>query len=166
MNAHAFHKLVGDKLKSKFDGVLLDSACGGDHTLPLFYGTKKSWGTKFCNPDIIIIKNEQIKILIEIEESNIKPHQVCGKLLTSALATHYIYQEDTIEMNEKVLFIQILDHSKIKGNARKDQRTNLEKAICNILPVKGSKITDYKIMAGHIANFNFEQLFQCIQDFL
>jgi hypothetical protein len=46
----------------------------------------------------------------------VKPTQICGKLLTSALSRFYIHEshgERPVEMAENVLFIQIVDMSRL-----------------------------------------------------
>ena len=131
--------------------LFLDSACGGKQHIPLFYSSKKSRASEFCNVDGLVLKDGMIKIIIEIEESNVKPTQICGKFLTSALAKYYIHEsrgDKPVEMGGKVFFIQVLDTSKlVKYKTKKlDQWKKLETAINNIMPLKNSRITAYKIL--------------------
>lgn len=68
------HKNIGDCIDNNFkDYARLSSECGGKHNLPLFLSNEKSNKTEFCNVDILLIKNEKIKVIIEIEESDDKP---------------------------------------------------------------------------------------------
>jgi hypothetical protein len=97
----------------------------------------------------LILRDGKIKVIIEIEESNVKPTQVCGKFLTSALSNCGLIKEyNHLEMDNSVLFLQILDTSKlVKGKTSKvKQWRQLENAINNILPLKGSRIIAYKIL--------------------
>lgn len=69
---HPLHLEIGKNieniLKSKNTyRVLLDPACGGTHNIPLFNSSIKSNDTEYCNVDIIIIKDNKIKVIIEIE---------------------------------------------------------------------------------------------------
>ena len=57
--------------------------------MPLFFQGPKSRETTFCNADMILLKNGRVKVIFEIEETNIKPTQVFGKFLTSALSKFY-----------------------------------------------------------------------------
>jgi hypothetical protein len=72
---------------------------------------------------MLVLKEGKIKMIVEIEESNVKPTQVCGKFLTSALSKYYIHETQNnqpIEMDEKVTFIQILDTSRlVRGKTKK-----------------------------------------------
>ena len=100
---------------------------------------------------MMVLKNDKIKLIVEIEESNVKPTQICGKFLTSALAKYYIHNSKgnrPIEMDENVTFLQILDTSKlVKEKTKKiKQWKQLETSINNVLPLKNSRITTYRIL--------------------
>jgi len=83
--------ILRDLLKDEKEIVLLrDKACGGNQHIPLFCTSEKSRETEYCNVDMMILKNDKIKVIVEIEESNVKPTQICGKLLTSALSRFFI----------------------------------------------------------------------------
>ncbi len=95
---HPLHKKIGDALieiinaaaDSKIE-FFLDPACGGGQNLPIFSTAFKSNPTEYCNVDALVLSDEQVKIIIEIEEANIKPTQICGKYLTSALGRYFIH---------------------------------------------------------------------------
>ena len=92
---HPLHKITGEVVNpDAFSGfvVLKDPACGGEQNIPLFSSIDKSRKTKCCNVDLLILKFERIKVIIEIEETDIKPAQICGKFLTSAVANYYIHE--------------------------------------------------------------------------
>jgi hypothetical protein len=129
-----------------------DEACGGDQRIPLFYDTKKSRETEYCNVDLLVLKENKIKAIIEIEESNVKPTQICGKFLTSALANYYIHdskRNEPVEMDNSVIFVQIVDASKlVKCKTSKfKQWKALEESINRIIPLKNSRITLYKLLS-------------------
>lgn len=162
MRNHPLHERIGSFLKEKIKieniEIILDPACEKEQInnsedkqrIPLFKGNK-SRVNQLCNVDILILRDKKIKVIIEIEESNIIPTQICGKFLTSALATHYIHlnhnNEKPIDFDNEVFFIQILDSSKLKENSVKlEQGIKIEKAIRDILPIKDSRITHYKII--------------------
>ena len=111
---HPLHKEIADKLESIFppNSLVKDEACGGNQRIPLFYDKEKSRETEYCNVDLLVLKENKIKAIIEIEESNVKPTQICGKFLTSALARYYIHENkenEPVEMYNCVAFIQIVD---------------------------------------------------------
>ncbi len=156
--ANIIHKKIGrafQEFVSKYPNLTLlrDPACDGKQHIPLFYNPVKSKENEFCNVDMMILKHDKIRLIVEIEESNVKPTQVCGKFLTSALAKyfiHYVKNNEPIEMDENVTFIQILDTSKLaKGKTKKIvQWKQLETSINNLLPLKNSRITTYRLLTN------------------
>ncbi len=171
MVEHKLHELISKKvLEANLDDckVFVDHAPEKGHNLPLFFSKEKSRKTTICNVDILVIKDNKIKIIFEIEESNVLPTQVCGKFLASAISNYYIYEDDTIEMDDKVLFIQVLNNLKLNldRTSKMEQWKNLEKEINNILPVKDSKITKYKLFFGNIEDFDFDRLISYLRGVL
>ena len=97
-----------------------------------------------------------MKVIIEIEESDIKPVQICGKFLVSALSKYFIHERyGVVEMNDSVLFLQILDSSKLKPDRtfKLEQFKNLEKSIQSVIPLKDSCIDNYRIFYGDSSEF-------------
>jgi hypothetical protein len=154
--ANIIHKKIGrafQEFVSQYSNLTLlrDPACEGKQHIPLVCNPIKSREAEFCNVDMMVLKNDKIKLIVEIEESNVKPTQVCGKLLTSALAKYYIHNSKNnrpIEMDESVTFLQILDTSKlVKEKTKKTmQWRQLESSINSVLPLKNSRIATYKIL--------------------
>jgi len=148
------HETIGDIFQEALPpghSLIRDKACGGEQRIPLFYTTKKSRATEYCNVDLLILKNNKIKIIVEIEESNVKPTQICGKFLTSALAKYYIHDSknnEPIQMGNSVVFIQIVDTSKLVRDktAKFKQWKALEESINKIIPLKNSMITSYRLL--------------------
>lgn len=86
MPRHPFHKVIGDIFVPEnfpVEGIdiLKDTACGGEHTLPLFCSDLRSYATRYACVDLMIIKDRKIKVIMEIEESNVKPLHLFGKYL-------------------------------------------------------------------------------------
>lgn len=170
MIVHKLHKEIGENLKllnfEKNSKLILDQACGGIQHIPLFINKNKSNKTEICNVDALILKDQKIKVIIEIEEANIKPTQILGKFMTSALSKYYIHNNElrNIEMDENVLFIQVLDTTKLKENktSKFGQFKHIAEAIENILPIKDSKINFYKLLFG----INFKDIGNIIKDFI
>lgn len=164
-NRHPLHKVIGDMIQeSDFPNctVIKDPACGGNQNIPLFCSLVKSNQTEYCNVDLLILKDNEIRVIVEIEEANITPTKIFGKFLTSALSSYYIHrtQNDVpIEMGDSVSFIQILDTSELKEDktAKLNQWEYIENSIRDIVPVKNSKINNYKIFFGKISGFREEE---------
>lgn len=157
---HPLHSIVGRMIASrKFPDckVIRDPACGGQQNIPLFCSQKKSNETEYCNVDILIVKDNRMRVIIEIEETDVSPTQICGKFLTSALSSHFIHESERnthIEMNDSVLFVQIVNATPLKeGTSKTEQWKNLEKSIVSILPIKGSKIREYTLLYGNVSDF-------------
>jgi len=111
--AHPLHKIVGDLLTKYADEkkleARLDEACGGKQRISLFKG-KKSQENNFCDVDAILLKNKEIAVVIEIEESKDDPTTIFGKYLTTAMSDCHIRGKDEIKIVKKsVKFIQIID---------------------------------------------------------
>jgi len=127
--------------------VKLDQACQGTQNIPLFSTSYKSSMTRYCNVDILILKDDKISVIIEIDESNIKPTQICGKFLTSAIAKYYIHEPDNVavSMSDSVLFIQLVSTDNLKTDltSKIEQFRNIEESIQKIIPLSESKITKY-----------------------
>jgi len=150
------HEIIGDIFEEALHerphySLIRDKACGGEQRIPLFSTAEKSRETEYCNVDLLVLSENKIRMIVEIEESNVKPTQICGKFLTSALANYYIHdskRNKPVEMNGSVAFIQIVDTSKlVKSKTTKfKQWKALEKSINTITPLKNSKITSYKLL--------------------
>ena len=150
---HVLHEKLGKSISESFSSepgykVMLDKACGGHRTLPLFMSKVKRRDTEICDVDILVVKDGKVKAIIEIEESDVKPNQICGKFLTSALASFYSNGKGPLQdLNSPIAFIQVVDKSKLKvyQSKKPKQWDNLEEAMCRILPVGNSQISVYKI---------------------
>lgn len=167
--SNPLHKKIAGVIQFPNCKILKSIECGGKHNIPLFCTKVKGNDTEYCNVDLLIIKNNKIKVIIEIEESDIKPTQICGKYLTSALSSYYIHETENnqpIDMDSSVTFIQILDTSKLEeSTSKKEQFSNIEKSIQKIIPVKDSKIDRYKLFYGNNSDFNGDKLKEIV-DFI
>jgi len=118
--------------------VRLDGTCSGlpksegGLSIPLFFASKAN-STQLCEVDAMLLKNSKVAVVVEIEESNTKPTQICGKYLTTALSKVCSTKIDgNINIDNKIDFIQILDTSALKPKSQKpDKFKILEKAIKN-----------------------------------
>lgn len=153
---HELHVSIGDLIDDNLSSgfrLVRDMACirvgGVRQQIPLFCSEEKSNKTKYCNVDLLIIQDGKIRVIVEIEESDVKPTQICGKFLTSALARYYIHKIEgnvPIGMHDSVTFIQVVDTSRLKKlSVKPEQWKNLEASIRNILPLKDSHIREYRL---------------------
>ena len=183
---HPLHKVIGDTiLEAELPGcmVLRDSACGGDQHLPLFCSEFKSNANQYCNADLLILgsdasdpEHEKVKVIVEIEEANVKPVQVFGKFFTCALSPYFIHErkhDAPIPMADSVLFVQILDTSKLKKDKtdKVNQWRNIERSIQGVIPIKGSRFDHYRLFCGESRDFAANgaasgPLVECVRAFL
>jgi hypothetical protein len=155
---HPLHLAVADvideQIKANNQGELIrDPACGGKQhkqQLPLFINENKHRDTRMCCVDLLVIKSNQVEFIIEIEESGFLPTKICGKFLQSALANYFIHEslpEKQCAYAEKVLFIQVIDGSKFpEKSLKKIQEKKIQEKIQKILPLKDSRISDYRLI--------------------
>ncbi len=176
---HPLHKVVGECIDTyEFPNceIIKDRACGGEQNVPLFCSKDKSNKTEYCDVDLLILKNHKIRVIIEIEETDTKPTQICGKFLTSALSRYFIHEYKNnvpLEMSDSVSFIQIVNTARLKAGAAKiEQWENLEKSIMDILPIKGSEIRKYGLIYGNVSDFErrnsneYADLVACVRNAL
>jgi hypothetical protein len=170
---HDLHFRIGEHLKhieKEYENVenVIDPACGGEQNIPLFLAEEKSNDNEICNVDFMMLKNHKIKIIIEIEEANIKPTQILGKFMTSALAKFYIHKtksNEKIPMADAVCFIQILDTIKLKKNTKKIQQwKKIENAIKEVLPTLKTNIKNYKLFYGNMSDMNLDEISQYVKN--
>lgn len=161
---HDLHKEIGDiiseRLGSKCE-ILKDPACARSgeiaQNIPLFMGQDKGRESQLCKVDMIIIKDTEIKAIIEIEESNVKPMQILGKYLTSVFADsfiHDVYKDKIIRKSDGALFLQILNSKTcLKSGSKKTEQWDIIK---NKL-MKWSKSAgcglDYDLLYGTCGDF-------------
>lgn len=157
--SHPLHLKVGKAINNKIgDKAVLvrDQACGGTQHIPLFNGLDRNRATQLCKVDLLLLKDDRVKVIVEIEESGFNPTKICGKFLTSALATHYIHGRNPSpkQYGSKVLFIQILDGSKFskRGASKESQCKLIETRINAMLPLLGCGITEYQLFIVNGAN--------------
>src|ERR1039458_8254185 len=153
---HPLHKLIGD-IVSGLDApntkVVLDKACGGEQKIQLFCTDASSYKSCLCHVDAAILFNDQVKVIIEVEESDIRPVHLCGKVFVSALATHYIHRKKPYRMADTVFFVQVIDTSDKPDNASKlPQCRYLETSIQNLLCVSNTPL-QWDIFYGGASRF-------------
>jgi hypothetical protein len=163
MKSHLLHQLVGEIVTEKFGkqpGVIVkrDFACCAkeepQEQLPLFSTQRKSRVTQLCKVDMLIIAENEVKIIIEIEESGMIPTKICGKFLTSGLAQWYIpYKGDPVRLADNLLFIQVLSSSKIpERSSIHNQWSSIESTLKGINMV-GKRKMSYQLISGRPEDF-------------
>jgi len=173
---HPLHLSIGNEVKRQINGsvsLVRDEACGGSQHIPLFCGTERSRVTQLCKVDLLVIKSDRVSVIMEIEESGFNPTKICGKFLTSAIATHFIHDSErnhVIPYDEKVLFVQVLDGSKFlkPGTSKRKQGELIATEIGRQLPLKASHIAEYRlfIVDGVQDTAGIKKIGQTVADFV
>ena len=69
-----------------------------------------------CNVDMLITVNDEVRIVIEIDESSIRPTQIFGKFLQAAVSDSFIRggrNGTRYPIGPRLLFLQVLDGSRL-----------------------------------------------------
>ena len=150
---HPLHVAVAKEIEKRLtdsDELIKDSACDGTQYISLFVENEKKFSTRMCDVDLLIVIEGKVRIIVEIEESGFIPTKICGKFLQSAIAKYFIHDsrtEPVVPYDSRVSFIQVIDGSKClpEGTQKNTQAEMIEQKIRNLLPLKGSTITDYHL---------------------
>ena len=108
------------------------------------------------NVDLMMLKNEKVNLICEIDESDIKPTRIFGKIFTAASAVMCKLKSGAkYDLDQNGIFIQILSPKALKvGRSRKIiQGQNIEMAINSILKKGGSWIKEYYLIYGDVDYF-------------
>lgn len=162
---HPLHEVIGDIVRQEdFPGCEIRKApeCGGSHHLPLFYSSLRSAATEFTNVDLLIVKEGLVRVVVEVEEVKTDPGYLLGKFVAPSVCWGYIYGpgDERAEVAEGAAFVQVLSTSGLPpGSAKPQQWRNVEEAIGGkervggIMPLRGSRITQYKLFMGDERDF-------------
>ena len=152
---HPLHLAVADTIERRGIGaaILYRDLAADDsprQRLPLFLGKRRSSCTRLCNVDLLVIKDDAVKVIIEIEESDFRPTIICGKFLTSVLATHFIHDSchnsEPIQVSDSALFVQVVNTSKLPKDTKKPFQYKLLKSeLQSLLPRLSSHVELYKL---------------------
>ena len=147
MPEHKLHQVVGEIVSRNFkENVKLDYACCKNEDfkqqLPLFSSEDATRETQLCKVDMLVVSENEVKVVIEIEESGRIPTKICGKFITTALAKLYKpYKGKALFLASPLLFIQVLSSNGIPNKSSiPNQLCNIEKAMRNISNVNGRQM--------------------------
>lgn len=173
LGIHPLHQAIGQIITQ--DGfprceILKDPACdtSPQQHVTLFQGAGPD-RVRFCQVDILIALPEKATVIIEIEESNVKPVQIFGKFFASAFSTHH----DTNPIDQPLLFIQVVDTAALKlGKTKKGGQWSVIKAIIKSQSKKWpGRDVRYELVEGNANEFSSESekgthLIQMVKGFL
>jgi len=166
--SHELHETIGslvDRIGVPGVEIVKDSACEGEskklesQRIPLYFKNQKGRDTWYCNVDILFLDKSGLRVIVEIEETGIKPTKIYGKLLTSAMARFYIHRKRAkkpVPMAKRVLFVQVLK-SPQSGDmeSREMQWENIRTSLKEEMPI--GQITDYELVYGSSGDFRSQK---------
>jgi hypothetical protein len=154
------HKAVGKillDLSIPGTEVMLDSACGGPTTVP-FYGLDHGEGSDhIVEVDAAIVFKNEIKVVVEIDASDLRPVALCGKVLATAISNHFRLGKVSIPLSDSLLFIQVVQHSADKTNTSKLRQCKyMAREIKKCLVAAKNRITEYSFHYATTEDFAAE----------
>jgi hypothetical protein len=154
---HPLHTAIGDILRSieRPDvEVWLDAACGGKGRQIRLYGLEPVAASScLAWVDAAIVVHGEIKIVLEIEESNVRPLYLCGKVFATALCSYSSRGGHRTPMSESMLFVQVIKASKNASSAKLKQCEYLEATINEIFKKLENRVDSYSFHYGLAENF-------------
>ena len=146
--------------------VILGKDCGGAQYIQLFCNSRAEFATRLCSVDAVVIKGGEVVAIIEIEESDIRPMALCGKVSVSAHASYFIHRRQAHPIAHRVAFVQVIDTKKLsEGSSKVAQCQNLLELNRNSLSA-GDKDVAYDIFHGDIAEFERPEAQRELQEHL
>ena len=170
---YELHRAIGTVLRSiEYPNmkILLDSACGGQGKHLRLYGGEMAGGDSFlASVDAAVILNDEIRVVMVVELSNVRPLYLCGKVFATALS-NYHSRKVRIPLADRMMFIQVIQHRDLQpriwseaAGKRKAKRTyklpqyvHLEREINRLLQDTKSRIRRYVFHYGFSKSFDFE----------
>jgi|ERR1700733_3518706 hypothetical protein len=167
---YELHRAVGTVLRSiEYPNmqVLLDAACGGQGKQLRLYGGETTGGDSFlASVDAAVILNDEIRVVMVVELSNVRPLYLCGKVFATALS-NYHSRKVRIPLADRMMFIQVIQHRdlqpriwseavgyrKRKRTFRLPQYVHLEREINRLLQDTKSRIRRYVFHYGSSESF-------------
>ena len=139
------HKTLGAVLASFFNNpptshVIASPECGGSHRILFFSTEDRSRATNYCWPDLVIMQNNEARVIVEMEQCGIVSPGKIGSKLLPVLLSSCVCNEDinggTIAISRGAALIQVVNTTLLKPATRKlRQYQNLETDIRGLLPI-------------------------------
>ena len=154
---YELHTAVGDFLRnSAFPGaeILLDQACGGPGQIRLYGDDVQGEARCMTYADAAILFAGEVKVIIEMDYSNVRPNAICGKLLSTAISAYYKSGPQRVPFSDSMLFVQVIQHATGDSQTHKVQQCRyLESEINRLLKAARSRIACYSIHYGKPEDF-------------
>lgn len=154
---HPLHELIANIVadaKTQDVRAVFGKDCGGTQKIQLFCTNRATRENLFCEVDAVVLKRDEVKVIVEIEETDIRPVALCGKVFASALASHFIDESGVYPMAERVSFVQVIDTKKLSPSSSKlRQCVNLAASIQPHIEEVGRSMQSYQIFYGDLAEF-------------
>jgi hypothetical protein len=152
--AHPLHCAVADFLDPLVASLgckfVTDPACRGNQRIPLFLSSDRRRDTWLCDVDALVLAGDEVRLIVEVDESNVKPTHLAGKFLTSAMSRFYIHRTEgdvPRPMHRDCCFLQFVSTLDLEPKSRKvHQWRNIEAAIRKLPPI--GDVREYHLFCG------------------
>ncbi len=160
---HLLHRKVADCIEFLIANdpslsIIKDPACGGSTNIPFFLSDEIGNDTEITNVDFIVVKNDTtIRLVCEIEESDITPIRSFGKVFTIAISKFYkLKQVKKCELDQQAIFLQVLSSAKLKAKSKKQKQGQKASQAINafLQTCKSTWINEYHLIYGNVSEFD------------
>ena len=107
--------------------------------------------------DAAIVVGGQIKVVVEIEETNVRPLYLCGKVFATALCHYSSRNRKRTDLADSMLFIQVIKEPEPENGAKPTAKVRqceyLEKTINEIFKKLGNRVHLYSFHHGLSESF-------------
>lgn len=171
MPTHPLHIAVADALEKVIGNYSLvikkdeaTSSSGVKQQLPFFLKSKSQRESMVSKVDVLILKNNKVKLVCEIEESGFSPTKIFGKVFSTASATQCRLvnksKHDTYDLDDNAIFLQVLSLAKMNASLRNpanskkiEQCENIGNEINTMLSSCETWIKQYHLIVRDVDDF-------------
>ncbi len=165
---HPLHKQVAETIfniaKTHSLKVIVDKDCkfraysGIEQQLPFYLSFRPATESTVSMVDVILIKDNKVKLVCEVEESGFNPTKIFGKLFSTASAKICRLKDKTkysiYELDKNSVFIQVILSENFSKSSKKEKQGQLiENEINHKLNLYNSWIKQYRLIYGKEIDF-------------
>ena len=125
--------------------------------IPLYYVDEIGRKASYCNVDLLILKDDKIKVILEIDEGDFDPLRTCDNYVASSFSQFHIHKDKEdgkrIDMGENVTFLQIIGTPRLIDDLTENR--NQLRQIEDIIKsnTRDSSVKDYHLTLGTYDDF-------------
>jgi hypothetical protein len=130
--------------------------------LPLFTDATLTKQDLYCNVDLLVLRENEVRVVLEVDETGYSPTKICGKFLATALCKRFRHPRlapEPVPLSVRTLFVQIIPcpDKSLPRSRKSAQVLSLERSIRAVLPIHGSTVSEYLLLSGNTNDFRVER---------